>query len=334
MKNLGLRIFHFLKDVFTSFGVDECPRMAAALSYYTIFSLPALLVVIIGLVSFVYGEQSQIEARLGEEFTKLLGTEGGRQVQAMVDNMDASGGTGMAARVIGLVTLIFGATGAFAQLQAALNTAWGVEPDPDKGGLRNFLMKRVLSFGMILGVAFLLLVSLIVTAVLQILGDRISYLLPSGVSSLFLEGVNATFSFAIIGLLFATIFKVLPDVRIKWRDVLVGAFVTALLFVAGKSLIGLYIGRSDVGSAYGAAGSLALVLVWIYFSSMILLLGAEFTQVWAGRHGAAIEPEEGAVRVVKERKHVSKEDPSKEDRSQQDRSHQDRTAEREAVGNP
>jgi membrane protein len=279
--------------------------MAAALSYYTIFSLPALLVVIIGLVSFVYGAQNQIHDRLGEEFTRLLGADAGRQVQEMVDNMERSGDSGLVARIIGLVTLIFGATGAFTQLQAALNTAWGVEPDPRMGGLRNFLIKRVLSFGMILGVAFLLLVSLLVTAVVQLLGDRISLLLPSGISTLFIEALNAGISFAIIALLFATIFKVLPDARIRWKDVLVGACATALLFVAGKSLIGLYLGRSNVGSAYGAAGSLALVLVWIYYSSMIVLLGAEFTQVWARRFGAAIEPEAGAVRIVREVKRIS-----------------------------
>ena len=199
---------------------------------------------------------------------------------------------------------MLGASGAFGQLQAALNRAWEVAPDPEQGGLKAFLLKRVFSFGMILSVAFLLLVSLVLSAALSAFGGALAGMLPEGVSATLLQVLNQVVSFAVIAGLFAAIFKVLPDATVAWRDVWVGAAVTAVLFVVGKFVIGYYLGRSNPGEAFGAAGSLAVMFVWIYYSSMILLLGAEFTQAWAEARGSGIAPERGAVRVVQEKKQV------------------------------
>jgi membrane protein len=206
--------------------------------------------------------------------------------------------------VLSGLALILGASGAFGQLQAALNRAWEVAPDPQQGGLKAFLLKRVFSFGMILSVAFLLLVSLVVSASLSAFGDALGGMLPDGVSATLLQVLNQVVSVAAVTVLFAAIFKVLPDARVALRDIWVGAAVTAVLFVVGKFLIGFYLGRSNPGEAFGAAGSLALMLVWIYYSSMILLFGAEFTQAWAEARGGGIAPERGAVRVVQEKKAI------------------------------
>jgi membrane protein len=179
-----------------------------------------------------------------------------------------------------------------------------VAPDPDKGGIKQFLLKRVFSFGMILSVAFLLLVSLVLSAALTAFGGALGAMLPDGISATLLQVLNQVLSVVVIAVLFAALFKVLPDARIAWRDVWVGGAVTAVLFVVGKFLLGLYLGQSNPGQAFGAAGSLAVLLVWIYYSSMILLFGAEFTQLWAERRGQGIAPERGAMRVVRQRKEL------------------------------
>ncbi|HEV7590806.1 MAG TPA: YihY/virulence factor BrkB family protein, partial [Longimicrobium sp.] len=184
-------------------------------------------------------------------------------------------------------------------LQTALDRAWEVKPDPRAGGIKNFIFKRVLSLGMVLGIAFLLLVSLALSAMLTAVGGAIGALIP-GASAVVVGILQTVISLAVITLLFAAIFKVLPDAVIAWRDVWVGAFVTAVLFEVGKWAIGLYLGHSNPGKAYGAAGALAVILVWIYYTAMIVLFGAEFTQTWAVRRGSGIRPEEGAVRVTED----------------------------------
>lgn len=292
-----------VKDSGKSFIDDDCPTQAAALSYYTIFSLPALLMLILLILGAVLDPrdiQGQMETQMGS----LMGPSATEQIRTILQQQQQPGSGGLLPTILSLGALILGATGAFGQLQAALNRAWGVAPDPDEGGLKAFLLKRVFSFGMILSVAFLLLVSLVLSAALTAFGGALGSVLPDGVSGTLLQVVNQVISLLVIGALFAAIFKVLPDATIAWRDVWVGAAVTAVLFVVGKFLIGLYLGRSNPGQAFGAAGSLAVMLVWIYYSSMILLLGAEFTQVWAERRGGGIAPEKGAVRVVQEKKHV------------------------------
>jgi membrane protein len=212
--------------------------------------------------------------------------------------------------ILSIAALLFGATGAFGQLQSAINRAWEVMPDPDKGGLKAVLLKRVFSFGMILSIAFLLLVSLVLSALLSAFGTALNQYLPSGLSGPLVQVINQLISLLVITLLFAAIFKVLPDARVAWRDVWVGAAFTAVLFVIGKYLIGLYLGHSNPGEAFGAAGSLAVMFIWVYYSSMILLFGAEFTQVWAKRHGSGIAPDRGAVRVLEERRPLREGEPA------------------------
>lgn len=286
-----------VKQTFKEFTEDECPRMAAALAYYTVFSLPPLLVLIILLAGAVWGADA-VQGKISTEMAGLLGPEGAEQVQTMIRGASEklSGSGGLLTTLLGIGALVFGATGAFAQLQDALNRAWEVEPDPEAGGVKNFIVKRGLSFGMILAVAFLLLVSLVLSALITVVGEQASGLLPDGLSAVFLEALNFGVSLGIITLLFAALYRVLPDAEVDWKDVWVGAGVTALLFVVGKFGLGIYLGRSDPGSAFGAAGSLALILVWIYYSSMILFLGAEFTQVWTRAHGGTLRPAKGAVR--------------------------------------
>ncbi|CAN5273393.1 YihY/virulence factor BrkB family protein [soil metagenome] len=288
-----------LKQTVFDFMGDECPRMAAALSYYTVFSLPPLLVLVLTLVG-VFVDPQQVQELMNSQVGGLIGPQGAAQIQEIIRSAKRPGGGVTLAAVLGIAALLFGATAAFAQLQDALNAAWEVKPDPDRGDVKIFLLKRVFSFGMIVGVGFLLLVSLVISAALTAVGDMLGRIAPAGVSGVLLQTVNQAVSFLIIALLFAAVFKVVPDAVIAWRDVAVGAAFTALLFVIGKFLIGLYLGNSEPGSAYGAAGSLALILLWIYYSSMILLLGAEFTQVWAEAHGVRIRPAKGAVRVRKE----------------------------------
>jgi membrane protein len=302
-------VFTLLKDSGKDFIDDDCPTQAAALSYYTTFSLPPLLVMILLILRAVVDPrdvQGQIETQMGS----LMGPTATEQIRTILRQVHEPGSGGLLPTVLSIAALVLGATGAFGQLQAALNRAWSVAPDPQKGGLKAFLMKRIFSFGMILSVAFLLLVSLVLSAALTAFGSALGGMLPEGVSATLLQVLNQAISFVVIAALFAAMFKVLPDARVAWRDVWVGAGVTALLFVAGKFLIGLYLGRSNPGQAFGAAASLAVMLLWIYYSSMILLYGAEFTQAWAERRGRGIVPESGAVRVVQERKQVREGQPA------------------------
>jgi membrane protein len=279
-----------LKKAFGDFIDDECPVRAAALAYYTVFALPPLLILLM-LVAGLVWDPADVERTLHGQFSGLVGQQGGDAVQDMIRSADRMGEGGVLATVLGIAGLLFGATGAFLQLQGALNKAWEVKPDPKQGGIRNFIAKRMLSLGMILGVAFLLIVSLAVSAMLSAVGDQLTF-----IAGPVLYVVNLIVSLLVFTGLFAAIFKVLPDAVIAWRDVWVGAMVTSLLFVIGKLLIGLYLGRSEPGSAFGAASALAVILVWVYYAGMIVLFGAEFTQVWAERRGSGIKPEAGAIR--------------------------------------
>ena len=283
-----------LKRAAIDFWKDDCPRMAAAISYYTIFSMPPLLILII-MVAGIFLDPEEVQTAITTQMGSLVGPEGAAQIREMIANADRPG-SGYKA-ILGGAALIFGATGAFIQLQTALNDVWKVEPDPAKGGIRNFITKRIFSFGLILFIAFMLLVSLSLTAALSSLGERYG----SGLNATVLEVANFIVSFAVITALFAAMFKVMPDAEIQWSDVWVGATVTSLLFVIGKFGIGFYLGSSNPGDAFGAAGSLALVLVWIYYAMMILLLGAQFTRAWVEEQGHGAQPEPGASTVVEEK---------------------------------
>ncbi len=283
-------IVGLFRDAGAQWVEDKCPRLGAALAYYTAFALAPLLVIVIAVVGFVFGR----EATMGEisyQLQNLFGPEGARAIEAMIASADQPA-SGILATVVGVGVLLVGALGLFGELQDALNTIWKVQPKPGRGVL-GFLRDRLLSFSMVLGVAFLLLVSLVASTVLSALGS----LLGQHRVSLVGQGLNVGVGFVVIMLLFAMIYRLLPDVKIAWRDVWFGAAFTTLLFIAGKSLIGLYLGRAGIASAYGAAGSLAALLVWLYYSAQIFLFGAELTRAFAGRWGSRIVPKEDAVLV-------------------------------------
>jgi len=302
-------VFQLLKKSAKDFGEDECPRMAAALAYYIVFAMPAMLILLLMIVS-AFVSRDKVSEALSGQFGSMIGPDGAKMVQTMITQAKQPGG-GVIATILGIGAVVLGATGAFMQLQAALNRAWEVKPDPNAGGIKNFIFKRVLSLGMVLGIAFMLLVSLALSAALTAVGGMIGQLIPGG--SAIVAGILQTvISLGVVFLLFAAIFKVLPDAEIAWRDVWVGALLTAVLFEVGKWGLGVYLGNSNPGKAYGAAGSMAVMLVWIYYTSMIVLFGAEFTQTWANEKGQGIVPKEGAVKVVEETREISREEAARQ----------------------
>lgn len=288
------------KQTLKEFVDDDCMRMAASLAYYTIFSLPPLLILIVTVVGLAIDPQ-QAEVWFQEQVGNANGAGTATQIQAMIESASERVAGGFSLDLIfSLVGVLVGATAAFGELQYALNTTWGIKADPNQGAVWSYLMKRILSLGMILVIGFLMLVALILSTVIAAAQDHIGSLLNAAgmgvVSEELVWVIDSVVSLVVVTQLLAAIFKVLPDAKIRWRDVEFGAFITALLFVVGKFLIGIYIGQSDFGEVYGAAASLAVLLIWVYYSSLILLMGAEFTQVWTRRRGRAILPTEGAVR--------------------------------------
>jgi membrane protein len=271
---------------------DDVFSLGAALAYYTVFSLAPLLLIAISVAGLVYGRDA-VEGRLVTEIQGMIGRQGAEAVQTMLAH-DWRTGSGVLPTVMGVITILFGVSGVFGQLQTSLNKIWEVAPRPDRG-IRGFLRSRFLSFGMVLGVGFLLLVSLVVSAALTAVSAYATGLMP-GLTVLF-SVLSFVVSFLVVTLLFAMIFKYLPDAHISWGDVWFGSAATALLFTIGKSLIGLYLGKSSVASTYGAAGSLVILLLWVYYSSQLLFLGAELTQVYAKRFGQEIRPDRHAVRI-------------------------------------
>jgi len=287
-------VWRLVRETFTEFSEDECPRLAASLAYYAIFSLPALLVVVVS-VAGLFFKQEDVAERVTFFFREIMGERGANQIGAMLQHASLPQRSWWGS-LVGFGMLLVGATGVLAELQTALNRAWRVKPDPRRGGVQAFLMKRVLSLGMVLGIAFLLLVSLIISWLLTEFSALAQSQAPGWISPGVLHAIDQVGSLAIITLLFAAMLKFLPDVRLDWTDVWAGAVLTALLFVAGKVGLGFYLAWADPTTAFGAAGSLALVLVWIYYSGMIFFLGAEFTHVYARHRGRRAAPEEGAVK--------------------------------------
>lgn len=286
MKGRSIReIGSLVSATFNDWVDDKAPRLAAALSYYTLFSLAPILIIAIAIAGLVFGQEAARGQIVGQ-IQSLVGVDGGKAIEAMLQSASQPT-TGKLATIIGFVTLLIGATGAFVELQDAMNTIWEVRPKPGRG-IKGMLFDRLFSFGVLLGVGFLLLVSLVISAALSAFTALLNRVTPA--SSFVAHGLNLVLSFGITTLLFALIFKILPDVRLRFRDVWLGAAVTAGLFTIGKFVIGLYIGRGAVASAYGAAGSLVALLVWIYYSTLILFLGAEFTQIYAEWNGRVIEP--------------------------------------------
>ena len=287
--------FALVKHTATEWIDQGLSRMGAALAFYTLFAIAPLFIIVLAIAGLWFGEAAA-RRELFSQVSGLVGSEGGDAIQALISAANRPK-TGAWATVIAVVTLFVGATGVFVQLQDALNSIWGVRRAPGRG-LRNFIKDRLLSFALIVGIGFLLLVSLVLSAGLSALGKYMGGLLP--VQETLWQGINFVVSFGVITLLFAMIFKLLPDVKIAWRDVWIGAMLTALLFNLGKFLLGLYLGRSSVTSAYGAAGSLVIVLLWVYYSAQILFFGAKFTQLYASQYSSHLEPAPGTGTVLLE----------------------------------
>ncbi len=293
LKNVGKN----LKEFFSEFTANKVPKLAASLAYYTIFSLPALLIIIIWLSDIFYGQQA-VEGKLYHELTGLIGTEGSLQIQQAIRNTSLSS-DGRFATIIGIATLVIGATGIFAEIQDSINQIWHLRAKSRKGGgILKILLDRLLSFSMIAVLGFLLLVSLVVNSVMDIFLQKFSDAFPH-VQIVFAYIFNFLFTFIVIAVLFAVIFKVLPDAKIKWKDVRMGVVVTTLLFMAGKFLISFYLGTSRIVSSYGAAGSVIITLFWVYFSAIILYVGAIITRLYARHRGRRIYPNKYAVWVEK-----------------------------------
>jgi membrane protein len=283
-------ILALLKRTVFEWYADRGSRFGAALAFYTLFSLAPLLIIIIAIAALAFGEEVA-HTQIVQQMEALIGQEGGKAIKTMIENASKPS-SGVAATLIGLVTLLFGATVVFSELQDALNTIWKIPSKPERGMVIALVRDRFLSFVMVLGIGFLLLVSMLANTVLTTIAQIFGEAFPS--QTYFLRAANFLFFLAIITLLFAMIYKVLPDTDIGWGDVLIGAVVTSLLFAIGKFLIGLYLVYSGITSPYGAAGSLVVVLVWVYYSAQIFYFGAEFTKVLATSQGhEVVAREEG-----------------------------------------
>ena len=283
-----------LRATMSDWYEDRAQRIGAALAYYTIFALAPGLVIVMALAGLMLGPGA--ESQIIEQIRELIGKQGAAAIEATIRSArnETLGATGTA---LALIPLVFGLWGVFGELQDGLNTIWGVTPKPGRR-IRDILKERFWSFAMVVGIGFVLLVSLVLSAWLAAVGTYVGSLLPAPATGL--EALNFVISFVVITGSFALIFKLLPDVKIAWRDVWLGAAVTSLFFTVGKFLIGLYLGKSAVASAYGAAGSLVIIVVWVYYSAQILLFGAEFTKVWTKRRGSGFVPDQTAVPVTQE----------------------------------
>jgi membrane protein len=268
-----------LKGALKDFMDDKCPMRAAALSYYTAFALPPLLILLTMIAGAVWSP-GEVARAIETQFAGMIGPESAGTVRDMIDTSERS--SSALGTILGFAGLLFGATGALISLQDALNAVWEVKEDPKAGGIKHFIMKRLLSLGMILGLGFLLVVSLALSAALSAFGDAI------GKDSIVMQIAGMVVSLAVLTVIFAAIYKYLPDVEIQWRDVWIGALITAVLLELGKMLLGVYLGTKNPGSAFGAASALAVILVWIYYAAMLVLLGAELTQAVAARRGRVI----------------------------------------------
>jgi membrane protein len=285
--------WRLLMQTFSDWSNDKAPELGAALAFYTALSIAPLLVIVLGVAAMVFGQQAA-SGKIINQMRQMVGEQGAKAIADMIQNANQPK-EGTIATVLSVVTLVFGASGVFGELQSSLNTIWRVQPKPGRG-LWGVIHDRFLSFAMVVGVAFLLLVSLIISTVLTALGTLLNQL-PEALHWI-AQGLNVGVSFLVITLLFAMIFRVLPDVKISWWDVWLGAIVTAALFTIGKTAIGLYLGHSAMASSYGVAGSFVVFLVWVYYSAQILYFGAELTKVYANQFGSKIVPAENAMPIA------------------------------------
>lgn len=281
-----------LKETYTSWMADDPFRLSAIVAYYTVLALPALLVIIINVVGSIWGIDI-VQGNLTDEFSSALGSDAAKAIESIIGETQGSD-KNLISTIIGIGTLLFGATGVFYQLKISLNEIWKIKTNPN-AKIWKIITDRALSFAFVLVIGFLLLVSFIVTTAISALNNYIREVLPDVL--LYLAYIlDFTLSIGIISILFALMFKYLPDAKIKWKTVWIGAILTAVLFVVGKLLLGIYFGQADPGSTYGAAGSIILILLWVSYSSLILFFGAEFTYVFAKRYGDGIEPKSISIK--------------------------------------
>lgn len=283
--------WELIKASIIEFQKDNALHFAASLSFYTVFSLAPIIVIIVSMAGAFWGEAA-VSGQIYGQLRQILGNQAALEIQEMVENASNLKPSPWA-KLAGLGTLLFSATGVFSAIQDTLNIIWEVKPKP-KSGFVKFLKDRLLSFAMILTISLILLVFIIINALVVAFADFIE---GENISWFFLQFTNYFLSLAIITVLFALIFKVLPDAKIMWKDIWTGAIATAILFTIGKNLMSFYFANTNIGSAYGAAGSIVIVLIWVFYSSILLFLGAEFTQVYARMYGHAIVPREYAVKV-------------------------------------
>lgn len=294
--------FELLKNSAIAFSDDDAFKLSASLSYYTVFALGPLLIIVISLSGIFYGKQA-VEGKVYEQLKELIGGDAALQIQQIIINVQHTHATTVGA-IAGLIILFIGATGVFTEIQGSINFIWSVKAKPKKGWLK-YLFNRLLSFSLVIGLGFILLVSLVVNALIALLSDRLVHRFPQFPVGLF-NLTNTLIIFAVISFLFAVIYKILPDAVISWKDAWIGSIFTAGLFLVGKFLIGYYLGKSTLGVTYGTAASIVIILTWIYYSSLILYFGAEFTKIYALHSGEGIKPKETAVFIIKkEAKEIS-----------------------------
>ena len=294
-----MKILKMLKTAFIKWWDRDPFREGAIIAYYAIFSLPGLLVLVLVLAGYFFGEEA-ISGQLNQQISGAIGTDSAETVQTMIkssmQNQDS-----LWASILGIITIIMGATAVFAQFQKSINNIWEVEPSTEKSGIWLFLKSRLFSFGLIITIAFLLLISLVLSSMLSALSTWIANSLSESLLVIFVV-IDAVVSIGMVTVLFAMMFRILPDAKIKWRSVWIGAFITAVLFAIGKYALGLYFGKADPASGYGAAGTIILILLWANYSSMIVFYGAEFTKVYSDEHYGSVAPADHAVKFKMEKK--------------------------------
>ena len=296
-----------VRQAFTEFINDHGMKLSASLSFYTIFALGPVLIILISLAGIFFGKDA-VAGKLYWQINGLVGSEAALQIQEIIGNIEQSQFSRSGA-ILGLIILLIGATGVFTEMQESINYIWSLKTKPKKSFVK-FIFDRVLSFSLIISFGFILMVSLAVHALVDILHEKLKTLFDEGTVLIF-QGLNYILLFVVITILFAIIFKVLPDGKVRWKDSFAGAIFTAVLFLIGKYLIGFYLGNSSIGVTYGAAASLVIILLWVYYTSIILFFGAEFTKIYTMNFGGGIIPDKTAVFIIKQE--VTELSPSKEE---------------------
>lgn len=286
-------IFGFTKELFGGFSDDKCLKYSASLSYYTVFSIAPMIIVMISAAGIIWGREA-VQGKVFLQIKGLVGNEAAEQIQNIISNTHTSGNTVLAS-TISIIVVVLGATAVFGEIQDSINSIWGLKSKPKRGILK-IILNRIISFSMLISLGFILMVSLSINAFVSFITSQLANIIP-GVGTYLLMIINQGLIFLILSVLFGAIFKVLPDARIKWRDVSKGAMLTAILFMIGKYLIGIYVEKSNLGSVYGAAGSIVIIMVWVYYTAVILYFGAEFTKVYSLKYGSRITPNDYAVWV-------------------------------------